>query len=72
VQIGVTVMGALSSAIGGAASVTTLEPLIAGIPIPVHRERRGAISIGIVVIVISYLTLIIGELVAQIHSIKKS
>ena len=65
VQIGVTVMGALSSAIGGAASVTTLEPLIAGIPIPFIAKGAGAISIGIVVIVISYLTLIIGELVPK-------
>lgn len=65
VQIGVTVMGALSSAIGGAASVTTLEPLIAGIPIPFISKGAGAISIGIVVIVISYLTLIIGELVPK-------
>jgi putative hemolysin len=65
VQIGVTVMGALSSAIGGAASVTTIEPLIAGIPIPFIAKGAGAISIGIVVVVISYLTLIIGELVPK-------
>jgi len=65
VQIGVTVMGALSSAIGGAASVTTLEPLIASIPVPFIAKGAGAISIGIVVIVISYLTLIIGELVPK-------
>jgi len=65
VQIGVTVMGALSSAIGGAASVTTLEPIIANVPIPFIAKGAGAISIGIVVIVISYLTLIIGELVPK-------
>jgi len=65
VQIGVTVMGALSSAIGGAASVTTLEPILAGVPIPFIAKGAGAISIGIVVIVISYLTLIIGELVPK-------
>jgi len=65
VQIGVTVMGALSSAIGGAASVTTLEPLIAAIPVPFISRGAGAISIGIVVVVISYLTLIIGELVPK-------
>ena len=65
VQIGVTVMGALSSAIGGAASVTTLEPILASVPVPFIAKGAGAISIGIVVIVISYLTLIIGELVPK-------
>ena len=65
VQIGVTVMGALSSAIGGAASVTTLEPIIANVPIPFVSKGAAAISIGITVIVISYLSLIIGELVPK-------
>lgn len=65
VQIGVTVMGALSSAIGGAAAVTSLEPLLAGVPVPIIAKGAGAISIGIVVVVISYLSLIIGELVPK-------
>ncbi len=65
VQIGVTVAGALASAIGGAASVTTIEPLIAGIPVPVISHAAGAISIGIVVVAISYLSLILGELVPK-------
>lgn len=65
VQIGVTVMGAISSAIGGAAAVTTLEPMLAGVPISFIAKGAGPISIGIVVIVISYLSLIIGELVPK-------
>ncbi len=65
VQIGVTVAGALASAIGGAASVTTIEPLIASVPIPFISKAAGAISIGIVVIIISYLSLILGELVPK-------
>jgi len=65
VQIGVTVAGALASAIGGAASVTTIEPIIANVPIPFIAKASGAISIGIVVIIISYLSLILGELVPK-------
>src|SRR5574340_496513 len=65
VQIGVTVMGALSSAIGGAAAVTTLEPVLAAVPIPFIARGAGALSIGLVVLVISYLSLIIGELVPK-------
>jgi len=64
-QIGVTLAGALASAIGGAASVTTLEPFIASVPIPFIAKSAGAISIGIVVIIISYLSLILGELVPK-------
>lgn len=65
VQIGVTVVGALASAIGGAAAVTSLEPLIAGIPIPFIAKGSAALSIGIVVVIISYLSLVIGELVPK-------
>jgi putative hemolysin len=65
VQIGVTVMAALSSAIGGAVSVTTLEPLLARVPIPFIAKGAAAFSIAIVVVVISYLSLIIGELVPK-------
>jgi putative hemolysin len=65
VQIGVTVMGALSSAIGGAISVTALEPILENAPIPFVAKGATAISIGIVVMVISYFSLIIGELVPK-------
>lgn len=65
VQIGVTVMGAISSAIGGAAAVISLEPMLAEIPVSFISKGAGPISIGIVVIIISYLSLIIGELVPK-------
>lgn len=65
VQIGVTVVSAIASAIGGAASVKIIEPLIASLPVPIVAKASPAISIGIVVIVISYLSLIIGELVPK-------
>ncbi|MHB8882647.1 MAG: hemolysin family protein [Thermodesulfovibrionales bacterium] len=65
VQVGVTFLSALTSAIGGAASVKTLEPLIAGIPIPFLSKWSSPISLGIVVVVISYFSLILGELVPK-------
>jgi putative hemolysin len=65
VQIGVTIAGALASAIGGAASVTTIEPFLATVPFPLIAKSAGPISIGIVVLAISYLSLIIGELVPK-------
>jgi len=65
VQVGITVLGALTSAIGGATAVTELEPLIAALPLPLISRSAGPISLGIVVLVISYFTLIIGELVPK-------
>ncbi len=65
VQIGVTVMGSLASAIGGAASVSVLKPIISGVPVPFIAHGAEAISIGVAVVVISYFSLIIGELVPK-------
>ena len=65
VQIGVTFMGALASAVGGAASVKTLKPVLADIPLPFIAKIAEPVSIGITVIVISYLSIIIGELVPK-------
>ncbi len=65
VQIGVTVMGSITSAIGGAASVKVLTPLLAGVPIPFIASASEPLSLAITVIVISYFTLVIGELVPK-------
>ncbi|MDA8241532.1 MAG: hemolysin family protein [Nitrospiraceae bacterium] len=65
VQIGVTVMGSITSAIGGAAAVKLLKPLLAGFPVPFISSAAEVLSIGITVAVISYFTLVIGELVPK-------
>ena len=48
IQIGVTVAGALASAIGGAAAVETLKPIFQSIPIPYIAAASGPLAIGIV------------------------
>jgi putative hemolysin len=65
VQIGVTVMGSLASAIGGALSVRVLTPLLMSVPVSFVAKGAEAISIGIAVLIISYFSLIIGELVPK-------
>lgn len=62
VQIGVTVVGSLASAVGGATAVEYLKPLLDSVPYAVVREAAEPISIGIVVAVVSYFSLIFGEL----------
>jgi putative hemolysin len=65
IQIGVTLASAIASAIGGAISFEFLKPLIESIPIPFISASSEAISIGIVVICITYLSLIFGELIPK-------
>lgn len=62
VQIGVTVVGSLASAVGGATAVEYLKPMLDSAPYAVVREAAEPISIGIVVAMVSYFSLILGEL----------
>lgn len=62
VQIGVTVVGSLASAVGGATAVEYLKPLLDSVPYRLIRDASEPISIGIVVATVSYFTLILGEL----------
>ena len=62
VQIGVTVVGSLASAVGGATAVEYLKPLLDSAPYAFVREAAEPISIGVVVAVVSYFSLILGEL----------
>jgi putative hemolysin len=63
VQVGLTFVSTLASAVGGAAAVRTLSPLIR--EIPAARAIAEPIAIALVVTAITYVTLIIGELVPK-------
>lgn len=65
VQIGVTVVGVLASAVGGVVAIESLKPLIQAIPFWPFKRFGEVISIGIVVIVITYAMLVLGELVPK-------
>jgi putative hemolysin len=72
VQIGVTVVGTLASAIGGAAAIAYLEPQFAASPIPLIARWSGALALLLVVLPISYLSLVLGELVPKSLALKYS
>jgi putative hemolysin len=72
VQIGVTLVGSLASAIGGAAAIAYLEPQIASLPIPFAARWSQAIALLIVVVPIAYLSLVIGELVPKSLALRYS
>lgn len=65
VQVGVTLVGSLASAVGGATAVRYLKPVLEGSSIAFLHNAAEPISIGIVVVLISYLSLIFGELVPK-------
>lgn len=63
VQIGITLIGILTGAFGGAAVSTSLAAWIAQVPGLAQYSR--AIAFSVVVLIITYLSLIIGELVPK-------
>ena len=65
IQIGITTVGVLASAIGGAASVKVLEPLLKEVPIKAISLAAGPIAIGMVVVIITYFSVIFGELIPK-------
>src|SRR3990172_8398019 len=65
VQVGITMVGMLAGALSGAAAIETLKPILQQVPIGFIRQGSAPIAIGIVVLIISYLTLILGELVPK-------
>lgn len=65
IQIGVTLAGAIASAIGGAAAVEIIKPLLKTVPIPFVSASSELISIGLVVAVITYFSLMFGELIPK-------
>jgi putative hemolysin len=63
VQVGITLVGVLSGAVGGASIVDFLTPIIARVE--TLAPYSESISFGLVVLVITYATLILGELVPK-------
>lgn len=65
IQIGVTVAGSAASTVGGIIAIRQLRPLIADAPWPLVSSAAEPAAAFIVIAVISFVTLIIGELVPK-------
>jgi putative hemolysin len=72
VQIGMTVTASAASAIGGALAIVLIEPIVGTIPIAAIQHASGPISVTLVVIVISYLFLVVAELVPKAVAIRNA
>ncbi len=72
VQIGVTVVATLASVIGGVTASEFLKPVFLSIPFEPVRHFAELLAVGTVVILISYGTLIVGELVPKSLALRYS
>ena len=72
VQIGVTLVGTLAAAIGGVIAVVHIKPLIILVPVPVIQRMAEPLAMALVVSVITYVTIVLGELVPKSLAIRHS
>jgi putative hemolysin len=72
VQVGMTVTASAASALGGATAILVIKPLVAAIPIHPIQRAAESISIVLVVIVLSYVFLVLAELVPKALAIRFS
>ncbi|MBI3805161.1 MAG: HlyC/CorC family transporter [Nitrospirae bacterium] len=68
VQIGVTLVGSAAAAVGGIVAVEYIRPIFEGIPL-LDRISEAA-SVFTMVLIISYVTLVVGELVPKSLGLK--
>ncbi len=65
IQIGITAVSVLASAVGGAAAVKAIKPILETGPLKAISIAAEPIAIAIVVVVITFFTVIFGELVPK-------
>ena len=65
IQIGITGISALASAIAGAAAVKVIKPALQVIPLNAISSAAEPIAIGVVVVIITFFSVIFGELVPK-------
>lgn len=63
IQIAITAVGTLASAVGGATAIEALTPWLAGLGLPGAQDWAELVALGIVILVITYASLVMGELV---------
>jgi putative hemolysin len=65
IQIAITLVGTLASAVGGATAIEALTPWLEGLPAPGARQWGEPVALAFVILGITYISLVLGELVPK-------
>jgi|CXWL01.1.fsa_nt_gi putative hemolysin len=71
VQVGITVVSATAGAFGGAAFAADLAPVISTL-LPIFNDYAHPLAFAVVVLCLSYLSLVLGELVPKSLALRSS
>ena len=71
VQVGITLVGALAGAVGGAGAEELLSPILET-SLNVGEAAADTIAIGLVVLPLTYFTVVVGELVPKSFALKNT
>jgi len=71
VQVGITLVGALAGAVGGAGAEELLSPMLEA-SLSIGEATADAIAIGLVVLPLTYSTVVVGELVPKSFALKNA
>src|SRR6266545_3218117 len=70
IQVGITLIGTLAATFGGVIAIERIKPFLTSLPMEFLQRAAEPIAVGIVVSVITYLTLVFGELVPKSFAIR--
>src|SRR5262245_56457279 len=70
VQVGITVITTTAAAFGGARMASHIEPLLR--PLPFVGKKADDLALALVVVLVSFLSLVIGELVPKSLALRSS
>ena len=65
IQIAITLVSTVASAVGGVAAIEALTPRLASLPVPGARHWAEPVALGMVILTITYVSLVLGELVPK-------
>jgi putative hemolysin len=72
IQAGVTLIGTLAATLGGVIAIESIKPVFDSLPINFFRKAAEPLAVGVVVSIITYFTLVFGELVPKSLAIRYS